>query len=84
MGDIDCRRFARQVATHGTPQAEGPLATFHYYMHWMLCAFCRQYWRDMKNIGEAHRSKITEHPLDLPTIQGRLRHHLKTRFPPPS
>lgn len=87
MGDVDCRRFARHVATHGSFRSDGLLGTFHFFVHWILCTACRQFQREILFLGRTvRRVAHTRFPqeTELADLKKRLLKNIKTRFSPPS
>lgn len=56
MTNMSCKRFAQFVANGEIPLGGGPYRQFHFWLHWAICPFCRQYWREIKAISVSARS----------------------------
>ncbi len=80
VDSISCQRFARQVASNVESLEGGPFRWLHFWVHWFICPFCRQYWSELKKIG-AEMKKLrtgTNHPIvKINEIKNRIRLEVK-------
>jgi hypothetical protein len=53
--DFSCKRFARHVASGVDPLGGGPYRRLQFYIHWLICPFCKRYWKEIKEIGNIQR-----------------------------
>lgn len=78
--DISCRQFALRVSNGELPLA-GQRVPF--WLHWVICPFCRRYWKEMRAIGRTHRANaaLSRHPvIVMAQVKARLKDRLAGRF----
>jgi len=79
---MSCKRFARQVASGVESLPGGFRARFDFWIHWIICPYCRKYWEEMKTLGEVHRAAaaLQNHPaVKISDIKKRLKEKLVRR-----
>jgi hypothetical protein len=79
---LNCKQFARQVATATVPlsKTSDPLG---FWAHYVICPFCRRYWREIRALGEIQKANaaLPRHPaVQLHAVKDRLRQELRRRF----
>jgi hypothetical protein len=64
------------VATEVEPLKGGTFRWLHFWVHWAICPFCRQYWNELKIIGaEVQKLRsLSSHPVvKINEIKKRIR-----------
>ena len=77
--DFSCKRFARHIALGVEPLGGGPYRRLQFWIHWVICPFCKRYWKEIKAIGGLQRahSALQHHPtLRLTAFKDRLKKNL--------
>ena len=80
---MTCQRFARHVANGEELLAGGPYRRLQFWFHWMVCPFCKRYWKEIREINRLHRSMsaLAHHPaVRLPFLKRRLTEGLLKRY----
>jgi len=65
------------------PLGGGPYRHFHFWLHWAICPFCRRYWKELKQIGAAHKAMndLSRHPVvKVAQVKNRLQVKLKQKY----
>ena len=77
MLTVKCQSFARFVAGAEPPET-GPFRWFRFWLHWIVCPFCKSYWRELRMTrNEARKLKsVLMSSVDLPNVKARLRKNL--------
>ena len=78
-----CQRFARHVANGEEPLGGGLYPRLQFWIHWMICPFCRRYWKEIKEIGRVHRTMnaLALHPaIKMPQLKRRLFEQIIKRY----
>lgn len=83
MKNMSCKTFARHIADGEQPLEGGFYKRFHFWLHWLVCPFCRRYWEEIKALGDLARGKtiVSKHPaVKIPEIKNRIRENLRKRY----
>ncbi len=80
--NMSCKTFARHVANGEQVLEGGVYKRFHFWLHWLVCPFCRRYWAEVKELGTLHKAQSTlaKHPaVKIPEVKARIREKLMRR-----
>jgi hypothetical protein len=82
--DFSCKRFARHVAVGvEVSAATGLYQRAQFWIHCMICPFCRRYWEEIKALGDLQRmsSELAKHPvIQLSELKSRLKQNIQRKF----
>jgi hypothetical protein len=82
MMKVQCQNFARFIAGAEPPES-GPFRWFRFWLHWIVCPFCKSYWRELRMIrSEARKMKaVLMQSVNLADVKSRLRKNLGNTRP---
>lgn len=53
----------------------------YFWIHWVVCPFCRRYWKEIREIGRIHRSLMSRHPAArIPIFKQHMKEALQRRY----
>lgn len=57
---MSCRRFARSVSGGSFAMGGPSYGRLYFWMHWMMCPFCRRFWREILVLGRIQRARVRQ------------------------
>ena len=79
---LTCKEFSRHVAGGVEPIRGGFYRRLQFLTHWLICEYCRRYWKELRALGRLQRREARRRVGgDLPALKERLRGNLKGRQP---
>ena len=77
---VSCRKFAMHVSSED-PIPGGFSMRIYFWIHWMVCPFCRRYWKEIREIGRIHKTLMARHPaVRIPQFKQQLKDALLRRY----
>jgi len=74
-----CKQFSHHVASGVLPLEGGLYRRFQFWVHWVICPFCRRYWKEISALGETQRKMVLKDGSSFSAVKERIRAHLKKR-----